>query len=116
VVPTLLAFGAALVWFTLLCQFSVWQYGRGAVRAAAQEAARAGAPLGATEEECLRRFDQVRSGLLGGRLGSGIGHPRCDVAGPLVEVTVEVTFERWLPISPDWSFSVTALAVKEEPL
>jgi hypothetical protein len=105
-----------LLFFTLLAQFAVWQYGRGAVRAAAQEAARAAAPLGAPPDACARRFDQVRSGLLGGRLGDGVGPVRCQVTGSVVEVTAEVTFERWLPISPDWSFTVTAVAVKEQPL
>ena len=113
---TLAAFGVALVFLTLLAQFSVWQYGRGAVRSAAQEAARAAAPLGADAGNCRARFDQVRSGLLGGRLGDGVGPVRCDDRGPWVEVGVDVVFSRWLPVSPDWSFTVTAVAVKEQPL
>ena len=115
-VGTLAAFGVALVFFTLLAQFAVWQYGRGAVRAAAQEAARAAAPLGAGPEACSARFDQVRRGLLGGGLGDGVGPVRCSVGGPVVEVSVDVAFRRWLPISPDWSFTVTAVVVKEQPL
>jgi hypothetical protein len=115
-VATLVAFGGALVFFTLLAQFAVWQYGRGAVRAAAQEAARAAAPLEAPPDACTRRFDQVRSGLLGGALGDGVGPVRCEVTDGLVQVRADVTFERWLPISPDWSFTVTAVAVKEQPL
>lgn len=115
-VATLLAFGGALLFFTLLAQFAVWQYGRGAVRAAAQEAARAAAPLGAPPDACTRRFDEVRSGLVGGRLGDGIGPVACEVTGGLVRVRADVRFERWLPISPDWTFTVTAVAVKEEPL
>lgn len=115
-VSTLAAFGVALVFLTLLAQFSVWQYGRGAVRSAAQEAARAAAPLGAGPEACRARFDQVRSGLLGGRLGDGVGPVRCSDRGAWVEVSAEVTFSRWLPVSPDWSFTVTAVAVKERPL
>lgn len=115
-VATLAAFGVALVFFTLLAQFAVWQYGRGAVRAAAQEAARAAAPLGAGPEACSARFDQVRHGLLGGGLGKGVGPVRCSAGGPVVEVSVDVVFHRWLPISPDWSFTVTAVVVKEEPL
>ena len=115
-VATLLAFGVALLFFTLLAQFAVWQYGRGAVRAAAQEAARAAAPLGAPPDTCGRRFEQVRTGLLGGRLGEGVGPVRCDTEGELVSVSVDVTFQRWLPISPDWSFTVRAVAIKERPL
>jgi hypothetical protein len=115
-VATLAAFGVALVFFTLLTQFSVWQYGRGAVRAAAQEAARAAAPLHAGSEACRDRFDEVRTGLLGGPLGDGVGPVRCDVGGTVVAVSVDVVFRRWLPLSPDWSFTVSAVAVKERPL
>lgn len=113
---TLVAFGAALVFFTLLAQFAVWQYGRGAVQAATQEAARAAAPLGAAPDACARRFDQVRHGLLGGSLGDGVGPVRCRADERVVEVSVDVAFERWLPISPDWSFTVTAVVVRERPL
>jgi hypothetical protein len=116
VVATLLAFGGALLFFTLLAQFATWQYARGAVRAAAQEAARAAAPPDAPAHVCVDRFDQVRSGLLGGRLGDGVGPVGCEVDGAVVRVRAEVRFQRWLPISPDWAFTVTAVAVKEQPL
>lgn len=115
-IATLFAFGIALLFFTLLAQFAVWQYGRGAVRSAAEEAARAAAPLAADPGACTRRFEEVRTGLLGGRLGDGVGAPRCRLVGDLVEVSADVRFERWLPISPDWSFTVTAVALKEQPL
>lgn len=116
VVATVLAFGFGLLVFTLLAQFVVWQYGRGAVRAAAQEAARAAAPLDAAPGACAERFEQVRSGLLAGTIGDGVGTARCTSTGGLVTVTVDVRFQRWLPISPDWAFTVTAVAVEEVEL
>ena len=98
---------------TLLAQFTVWQYGRGVVRTAAIEAARAAAPDGAPAGSCERRFDDVRATLLGGAVGDGIGAPRCLITDDRVVVSVSVTFRAWLPISPDWSFDVVAVATRE---
>lgn len=102
-----------LTFFTLFAQFAVWQYGRGSVRSASLEAARAAAPLEALAGACERRFDDVVSGLLGGPLGDQVSAPRCDIGADLVTVSVDVDFEPWLPISPGWSFTVTATAVRE---
>jgi hypothetical protein len=113
VAASVAAFGIALYVFTLLAQFAVWQYGRGAVRSAAQEAARAGALLGADAADCRQRFDEVRRGLLGGAMGEGVGPVACRFEDGAVVVRVEVRFTRWVPVSPDWSFQVTAVAVSE---
>lgn len=102
-----------LVFFTLFTQFAVWQYGRGAVRSAALEAARAAAPLEALPGACQRRFESVTSGLLGGPLGDQVSPPRCDIGTDVVEVSADVRFDPWLPISPGWSFTVTATAARE---
>lgn len=102
-----------MVFFTLFAQFAVWQYARGAVRSAALEAARAATPLDAVPGACERRFADVADGLLGGPLGSQVSAPRCDVGIDLVIVESDVRFEPWLPISPAWSFTVTATAVRE---
>lgn len=102
-----------LVTFTLFAQFAVWQYGRGVVRSAALEAARAASPLGAVPGACERRFADVREGLLGGALGAQVSEPRCVVGVGTITVTVDARFERWLPVSPDWSFTVTATAARE---
>ena len=102
-----------LTFFTLFAQFAVWQYGRGVARSATLEAARAVAPLGAPTSACQRRFEEVAGGLLGGPLGEQISAPRCEVGADLVVVAADVRFEPWLPISPAWSFTVTATAVRE---
>jgi hypothetical protein len=112
-ITTLVAFGLFLTFFTLFAQFAVWQYGRGAVRSAALEAARAAAPMEAVPGACERRFDDVTNGLLGGPLGDQVSPPVCDVGTDLVVVSADVRFEPWLPISPEWSFTVTATAVRE---
>jgi hypothetical protein len=102
-----------LVFFTLFAQFAVWQYGRGAVRSASLEAARAAAPLDAVPGACERRFADVASGLLGGPLGEQVSAPQCDVGVDVVVVSADVHFEPWLPLSPAWSFTVTATATRE---
>lgn len=112
-IVTLVGFGMFLTFFTLFAQFAVWQYGRGAVRSATLEAARAATPLGAPPGACERRFDNVVDGLLGGPLGDQVSAPRCRIGTDVVVVATDVRFEPWLPISPSWSFTVTATAVRE---
>ncbi len=112
-ITTLVAFGLFLAFFTLFAQFAVWQYGRGAIRSAALEAARAASPVGAMPGACERRFDDVAAGLLGGPLGDQVSAPRCVIGTDLVVVSADVRFEPWLPISPEWSFTVTATAARE---
>lgn len=107
------AMGMFLVILTLFVQFAVWQYGRGVLRSAALEAARAQAGLDASAGACERRFGEVRSELLGGDLGEQVSEVRCQLDADRVVVSVDADFEAWLPISPDWSFTVTAIAVRE---
>ncbi len=76
--------------FVLITQFAVWQYGRGAVQSAANEAARASAGFGADPGVCLEVFEAARGDLLGGSLGDGVGSPRCTVTGEFSEVVVPV--------------------------
>ncbi len=99
--------------FVLIAQFAVWQYGRGAVQSAANEAARASASFGADAGDCFRTFDDARDDLLGGSLGAGVGAPQCTTGGEFSEVIVPVTFKRWVPFSPDWSFQVRAISATE---
>jgi len=99
--------------FVLITQFSVWQYGRGAVQSAANDAARAGAAFGGDPGACSQAFESARADLLGGSLGDGVGAAQCSSSGEFVQVVVPVTFERWLPVSPDWNFEVRAVAAVE---
>lgn len=111
---TVVAIGFALVVVSLLAQVAVWQYARGVVRSGAVEAARSVVPIDSAAEACERRFETVRSQLLGGSLGEQVGPARCSIGEATVIVEVDVRLERWLPISPDWEFTVTATAVREQ--
>lgn len=113
-ITTLVAMGMFLVILTLFTQIAVWQYGRGVIRSAALEAARSEAVLDAGQGACAQRFEQVRSDLLGGALGDNVGVVQCTTLTDRVVVSVDAKFERWLPISPDWEFTVTAVATREQ--
>jgi hypothetical protein len=109
----ILAISVMFVAFVLIAQFAVWQYGEGAVRAAANDAVRASAAHGSDDSACGVVFDRARMAVLGGSLGSGVGEPRCSRGPEFTELVVPVTFSRWVPFSPDWSFEVRAVAVTE---
>lgn len=106
------AVGVSLIFFVLLVQFVVWQYGRGVVRAALDEGARVGAPAEASLADCETRAVDVLADLLGGAMGDEV-EVRCTQAGSQVVAEATVTFRAWLPPSPDWSFQVAASARKE---
>ncbi len=112
-VPALFAIGVLLLVFVLVAQLVAWEYTRGAVRAAAQEAARAVVPLDASIVQCVDRFEQVRQQVLGGSLGAGVGTPRCAIGPDRVTVEVDVRFESWLPLLSDSTTTVAVIAVRE---
>ncbi len=107
------AMGLMFLLIAQLTQFAVFQYGRGAVRSAAMSAARVAAPEGATQADCVAKFDLTLNELLGGPVGEGVGPVRCVIGEELVTVTVDVTFDAWLPGVPSWSFQTSAVAVRE---
>lgn len=107
------AIAVMFVAFVLIAQFAVWQYGRGAVQAAADDAAQAASAYRADPARCVAVFELARADVLGGSLGQGVGSPSCTSDGEFVEVVVPVTFRRWLPLSFDWSFEVRAVAAVE---
>ncbi|MDF1597370.1 MAG: hypothetical protein P1T08_14930 [Acidimicrobiia bacterium] len=105
-----LAAGLSLLLFVTFANLIVFQYGRGVVRAALDEGVRAGAPLGASPDDCQDRIDSFVGDLLGGEMGRGV-ETGCGLDGNLVVANARVQFEGW--VVPDWEFSLTATAVKE---
>ena len=105
------AFG--LVVFVMLANVVVNMYARGAIRAAVDEGARAGAPVDASNEECRHRATDVLDNLLGGVMRAGVRVDCVDASG-LVRARADVVLRGWLPgVVPDWTFSITGTAVKE---
>ncbi|HVM00774.1 MAG TPA: hypothetical protein VM324_15905 [Egibacteraceae bacterium] len=101
--------GLSLLFVVMLANLVVFQYGRGVVRAALDEGARAGTRTTAGAAECEARAGDVLADLLGGAMGAGV-RLRCADDGDLVRASADVVFVGWLPAVPDWRFTAEATA------
>lgn len=115
-VQYLVVIGLSLVLFTALANLVVFQYARGAVRAALDEGARAGAravaPQAVAATACESRARSARDGLVSGRLADGM-RLSCTSEADVVAARAEVRLSGWLPLVPDWVFEASATAVRE---
>lgn len=110
------AVGLTLVLLTVVANLVAFQYGRGVVRAALDEAVRAGSRATATEATCTERAAAALRDLLGGAMGDEVT-VACADRGDRVVADATATFRGWLPLVPDWTFTAGATAVKErDPL
>lgn len=100
----------ALLLFVALANLVVVQYGRGAIRSALEQGVRAGTTSG--ETACEETARGVVDNLLGGRMSDGLVLD-CTVVGGGVTANVEVTFESWTPLTPDFPMSMSSRAVVE---
>jgi hypothetical protein len=108
-VATILVMTLVLVFFVNLAQLVVWQYGRGSVRAALDEAARAGAGTAGGLAACEERADAVLRDLLGGSMGDEV-QVSCRDDGSGIVAEASVVFRSWMPPMPDWTFTSAASA------
>jgi hypothetical protein len=109
---TLLAISIGLFALVVLANFITYQYGRGAVRSALDQAARSGSRASSSAGACQARADDTIRALLGGPLGDDITIT-CTDDGQHLTVSATGTFHGWLPIVPDYTFTDTAIAAKE---
>lgn len=99
-----------LVWFANL---GVYMYGRGAVRDALDEGARAGARVDADSVAvCQQRVEATLDNVLGGSMGRGVA-VSCEEVNGVVRAHARVSFQSFLPPVPDWRFDATATVIKE---
>lgn len=105
-----LASALALIVFLALANLVVVQYGKGAIRSALEQGARAGSVGGAAA--CEDTAGAVVAELLGGRMSDGLV-VSCVVDGSGVAATASVSFDSWTPLTPDFTFSLTSRAVSE---
>ncbi|HUF16145.1 MAG TPA: hypothetical protein VMQ46_09660 [Acidimicrobiia bacterium] len=105
-----LASGLALILFLVFANLVVVQYGKGALRSALEQGARAGAVGGVAACEGIARG--VIDDLLGGRMSDTLVLS-CSQDAAAVSATGSVTFESWTPLTPDFSFTLTSQAVTE---
>ena len=99
--------------FLALANLVVVQYGRGALRSALDQGARAGA-VSSSEDECRQRIEGVLSQLLGGRMGDSV-MTSCAVGADVVTAAAQAVFVSWTPFTADFVIEMTAQATRELP-
>ena len=111
-ISLVVATGIVLVLVTALLQIIVFQYGKGAVRAALDEAARSAARSPTSVDICQARAANVLGDLLGGDMGDGV-KVSCADDVDRVTVTANVHFDGWFGSLTDYDATLTASAAKE---
>ena len=111
-ISLVLATGVVLILLTGIIQVIVFQYGKGTVRAALDEAARSASRSTSSVEACQDRAANVLADLLGGQMGDGV-HVTCVDAGDRIVVTALVHFDGWFGSFTDYDATLTASATKE---
>jgi hypothetical protein len=112
VVVLVLATGFVLLLLAQIINVIVFSYGKGTVRIALDEAARAGARSDSVAV-CQATADQVMSDLMGGALGAEVSIT-CSDAGREIVATASIHFEGWLTSLADYNGSFSASAAKED--
>lgn len=102
----------SLVTFVMLANLLVDRYERGAIVAAVDEGARAGAVIDAGPGECEQRSREVVDALLGPRRAATVVL-RCRVSRGSMRATAQARLASWFPLVPDWDVRVTGSAPKE---
>jgi hypothetical protein len=104
--------GFTFLVFVGLANLVTYQYGRGAVRSAVDQAVHAGSRASATEATCENRARQALDALLSGPLGDDVT-VTCTDDGDQMRATATAKFTGWIEMIPDWTVTVTATATKE---
>lgn len=106
----MLVAGLGLVLFVVLANLVVVQYGRGAIRSALEQGARAGTVGGASACEDIAYG--VVADLLGGAMSDDMSID-CEGEGAAVVAVASVTFEAWTPFTPDFVVEMRSRATSE---
>lgn len=110
-VQFLLAAALSLTVFLSLANLVVVQYGRGAIRSALDQGARAGA-IAHSELACETVARDVLDQLLGGRMGDSVAL-QCRVDDGLMAASAMATFQSWTPVTGDFRVEVSGEAALE---
>ena len=97
--------------FLVMANLVVVQYGRGAVRSALEQGARAGA-VSRSVERCEATAWEVVRQLLGGSMSNRL-ELRCSVGGTGIVASADAIFEAWVPLTPDFEVSLSSEAYLE---
>ena len=98
--------------FSLCCWQLLVSIGRAWFGWALDDGVRHGAGFGNDSPQCEKRISEVLSGLLAGRMGSGVSY-RCVKGATQARATADVVFSAWLPGIPDFRFQMAATATAE---
>lgn len=112
-VSLIVASGVALLILTGILQVITFQYGKGTVRAALDEGARAGSRSAEAVAACEERAADVLGDLLGGPMGDGVSVV-CTDAGDRVVATATVHFDGWFGRLTGYDATLAASAAKED--
>jgi Flp pilus assembly protein TadG len=111
VVALILATGIVLALVVQIINVVVFTYGKGSVRNALDEAARAGARQGVAACEAVG--GQVLHDLLGGSMANGVTISCVDI-GQSITATATVHFDGWMTSLADYDTTFSASAAKED--
>jgi len=106
-----LATGIVLLLVVQILNVVVFTYGKGSVRTALDEAARAGARQGLAV--CESTGEQVLNELLGGSMGNGVTIS-CADTGRSIVAAASVHFDGWMTSLADYNGTLSASAAKED--
>jgi len=106
------AVAMSLVTFVMLANVVVDRYQQGALRAAADEGARAGADLDAGARDCEQRGHDVLVSLLGEPRARSV-KLSCRVVDGSMRARLRARLASWFPLVPDWDVALTGSAPKE---
>lgn len=112
-VQFLVVTGLSLVLFVMVANVIVVQYGRGVVRAAADEGVQAGSMLEADSASCETRAGAVVASLLPGPFGSDIDISCLVDDEGRIRAAITYRFRSWVPGIPDFAGVEAATSVKE---
>jgi hypothetical protein len=99
----------SLLLFVALANAVVDLYVRGVARAAVDEAARAGAALDATTDDCTRRARDVLDGVV----TAGTVQVTCREVGGAMRARARVVLAGWVPGIPTWTMLLEGEVVEE---
>ncbi|HEU4320366.1 MAG TPA: hypothetical protein VFS66_09825 [Acidimicrobiia bacterium] len=105
-----LAGALAMVMFVTLANLVVVQYGRGAIRSALEQGARAGSVGGPTA--CRETAAMVVADLLGGAMSDGLSIS-CEAVTGSVMARADATFQAWIPLMPSFHIQLESRATEE---
>lgn len=112
-VELVLASAIVMILVVAIMQVIVFQYGKGAVHAALDEAARSAARSSTSVETCQARAADALADLLGGPMGQGVAVTCTESAGR-VTVSADVHFDGWFGSLSDYDATLTASASRED--